>query len=263
MYLNFDMLASPNPGYFTYDGDQSAPPTDSVPRVPEGSAGIERMLAAYLKVRERPRRTPISTAVPTTTPSPRRAFRAGGLFAGAEEKKTAEQAKLWGGDANQPFDPNYHKSTDTFEHSTVRRSRSRAAVSLTPSGSTRRTRAGATASPSATTAPATRCRLHEGGGTAARCRPVAGRVLVGSAAPAQRPTRRVSWRPRSRSTASTRTFRSSPTSPLSGKGGRADGTPGYDASVDYVAGALRDKGFDVETPEVAAARDDGRRASRR
>ena len=26
LYLNFDMLASPNPGYFTYDGDQSAPP---------------------------------------------------------------------------------------------------------------------------------------------------------------------------------------------------------------------------------------------
>ena len=37
---------------------------------------------------------------------------------------------------------------------------------------------------------------------------------------------------------------------LSGKGGRADGTPGYDAGVDYVAGALRAKGFDVETPEL-------------
>ena len=33
------------------------------------------------------------------------------------------------------------------------------------------------------------------------------------------------------------------------KGSRAVGTPGYDASVDYVAGVLRDKGFDVETPE--------------
>jgi Zn-dependent M28 family amino/carboxypeptidase len=30
---------------------------------------------------------------------------------------------------------------------------------------------------------------------------------------------------------------------------RADGTPGYQASVDYVAQALRDKGFDVQTPE--------------
>jgi Zn-dependent M28 family amino/carboxypeptidase len=32
-------------------------------------------------------------------------------------------------------------------------------------------------------------------------------------------------------------------------GSRAVGTPGYDASVDYVAGVLRDKGFDVQTPE--------------
>lgn len=30
---------------------------------------------------------------------------------------------------------------------------------------------------------------------------------------------------------------------------RADGTPGYDASVDYVSRVLRDKGFDVATPE--------------
>ena len=45
------MLGSPNPGYFTYDGDQSAKPNDNdgVPRVPEGSAGIERTLVAYLK----------------------------------------------------------------------------------------------------------------------------------------------------------------------------------------------------------------------
>ncbi len=33
------------------------------------------------------------------------------------------------------------------------------------------------------------------------------------------------------------------------KGNRADGTPGYDASVDYVAKALRDRGFEVSTPQ--------------
>ncbi len=32
-------------------------------------------------------------------------------------------------------------------------------------------------------------------------------------------------------------------------GNRALGSPGYDASVDYVANTLRDKGFDVQTPE--------------
>src|SRR5262245_44671971 len=33
-------------------------------------------------------------------------------------------------------------------------------------------------------------------------------------------------------------------------GGRADGTRGYDASVDYVVRLLKDKGFDVQTPEI-------------
>jgi hypothetical protein len=32
-------------------------------------------------------------------------------------------------------------------------------------------------------------------------------------------------------------------------GSRAEGTPGYDASVDYVVQVLKDKGFDVQTPE--------------
>ncbi len=116
LYLNFDMLASPNPGYFTYDGDQSAPPTGSVPRVPEGSAGIERMLADYLKGAGK---TPQDTDFDGRSDYDgftQAGIPSGGLFAGAEEKKSPEQAQLWGGDADQPFDPNYHKSTDTFEH---------------------------------------------------------------------------------------------------------------------------------------------------
>ncbi len=36
-------------------------------------------------------------------------------------------------------------------------------------------------------------------------------------------------------------------------GTRVAGSPGYDASVEYVANALRDKGFDVDTPEFAMA----------
>jgi Zn-dependent M28 family amino/carboxypeptidase len=33
------------------------------------------------------------------------------------------------------------------------------------------------------------------------------------------------------------------------RGSRSEGTPGYDASVDYVVQVLKDKGFDVQTPE--------------
>ena len=35
------------------------------------------------------------------------------------------------------------------------------------------------------------------------------------------------------------------------KGNRADGTPGFTASVDYVVKTLRDRGFTVDTPEVS------------
>jgi Zn-dependent M28 family amino/carboxypeptidase len=117
LYMNFDMLASPNPGYFTYDGDQSMPlDKRGSPVVPEGSAGIERSLAAYLNSAGK---TPQDTSFDgrsdydgfTLAGIP-----SGGLFSGAENKKTQEQAKLWGGAADQPFDPNYHKSTDTLDH---------------------------------------------------------------------------------------------------------------------------------------------------
>ena len=35
-------------------------------------------------------------------------------------------------------------------------------------------------------------------------------------------------------------------------GTRAVGTPGYEASVDYVVKTLRNSGFDVQTPEFSA-----------
>jgi Zn-dependent M28 family amino/carboxypeptidase len=117
LYLNFDMLASPNPGYFTYDGDQSMPSDQrGSPVVPEGSAGIERSFAAYLNSAGK---TPRDTSFDGR--SDYDGFTAagipsGGLFSGAENKKTPEEAKLWGGDADQPYDPNYHKSTDTLDH---------------------------------------------------------------------------------------------------------------------------------------------------
>jgi Zn-dependent M28 family amino/carboxypeptidase len=117
LYLNFDMLASPNPGYLTYDGDQSLPADKrGNPVVPEGSAGIERELAAYLNSAGK---TPQDTQFDGRSDYDgftQAGVPSGGLFSGAENKKTAEEAKLWGGQDDQPFDPNYHKNTDTLEH---------------------------------------------------------------------------------------------------------------------------------------------------
>jgi Zn-dependent M28 family amino/carboxypeptidase len=117
LYLNFDMLASPNPGYFTYDGDQSLP-ADSrgTPVVPEGSAGIERALVAYLKSAGKTAQDTSFDGRSDYDGYTLAGIPSGGLFSGAEGKKSDEQAKLWGGTANEPFDPNYHQKTDTLDH---------------------------------------------------------------------------------------------------------------------------------------------------
>lgn len=117
LYLNFDMIGSPNPGYFTYDGDQSAPPEDrGLPRVPEGSAGIERTLVGYLKSQGKTAEDTSFDGRSDYDGFTMAGIPAGGLFTGADDDMTADQAKLWGGTADAPFDPNYHKATDTLDH---------------------------------------------------------------------------------------------------------------------------------------------------
>lgn len=117
LYLNFDMLASPNPGYFTYDGDQSLPmDARGKPVVPEGSAGIERTLVAYLKSAGKTAQDTSFDGRSDYDGFTLAGIPAGGLFSGAEGKMSADQAKLWGGTADQPFDPNYHQKGDTLDH---------------------------------------------------------------------------------------------------------------------------------------------------
>jgi Zn-dependent M28 family amino/carboxypeptidase len=117
LYLNFDMLASPNPGYFTYDGDQSLPlDSRGQPVVPEGSAGIERTFVAYLKAAGKTARDTSFDGRSDYDGFTLAGIPSGGLFSGAEGKMSDEQAKLWGGTANEPFDPNYHTKTDTLDH---------------------------------------------------------------------------------------------------------------------------------------------------
>ena len=152
------MLGSPNPGYFTYDGDQSVAaerqrtPLRGCRRARRASSAT---LVAYLKDAGKTAQDTGFDGRSDYDGFTQAGFPSGGLFSGAEEKKTAEQAELWGGEADEPFDPNYHKKTDTLDHIDRTRSASTAAGSATPSASTRRIRAAATASRSATTAPGT------------------------------------------------------------------------------------------------------------
>jgi hypothetical protein len=117
LYLDFDMLGSPNAGYFTYDGDQSGQPNPDIPagNVPGGSAGIERTLAGYLNLAGvRPADMPLARTAGYS------AFLAagipiGGATTGASQRKTEVQARLWGGQAGVPFDPNYLTAHDTVD----------------------------------------------------------------------------------------------------------------------------------------------------
>ena len=111
--LNFDMLASPNFVRFVYDGDLSSFP-GPVGGVPAASAQIEQIFNDYFAAQGLP-------TAPTAFDgrSDYRAFiqngiPAGGLFTGAEVRKTAEQAAIYGGAAGEQFDPCYHAFCDTL-----------------------------------------------------------------------------------------------------------------------------------------------------
>ncbi|MGH3726571.1 MAG: M28 family metallopeptidase [Mycobacterium sp.] len=117
LYLNFDMLGSPNAGYFVLDGDQSAtkpdsnrPPLD----VPEGSAGIERTFAGYLNLAGKRPAAEEFNGRSDYGPFMAAGIPVGGISSGALEKMSGPEAKMWQGRAGQPFDPNYHGPKDTL-----------------------------------------------------------------------------------------------------------------------------------------------------
>ncbi|MFD0904640.1 M28 family peptidase [Actinomadura sediminis] len=107
-YLNFDMVGSPNPGYFAYDGDGS-----SGPGGPAGSARIETVLREHFTAIGVPVRDTAFDGRSDYGPFIRVGIPAGGLFTGAEGRKTAEEARLWGGQAYAPYDRCYHAYCDT------------------------------------------------------------------------------------------------------------------------------------------------------
>jgi Zn-dependent M28 family amino/carboxypeptidase len=107
-YLNVDMIGSPNYANFIYDGDGS----DFGLQGPPGSAAIERLFRTYFQLRNAP-----SEGTEIDFRSDYAQFfddgiAFGGLFTGAEGIKTVEQSQLYGGAANQPYDPCYHNECD-------------------------------------------------------------------------------------------------------------------------------------------------------
>jgi len=110
LYLNFDMIGSPNYVRFIYDGDGSAFGLAG----PEGSGAIEALYEEFYDAR--------GLAHEPTEISFRSDYAAffnngipfGGLFTGAEGIKTPAQQAIYGGTAGEQYDQCYHLACDTF-----------------------------------------------------------------------------------------------------------------------------------------------------
>jgi Zn-dependent M28 family amino/carboxypeptidase len=112
LYLNFDMVGSPNYIFMVYDADEST--FEAPVPIPEGSIAIEDVFESFYTLLGEPYddtefsgRSDYQAFIENGIP-------AGGLFTGAEEIKTAEQQAIWGGTAGAQFDPCYHQACDTF-----------------------------------------------------------------------------------------------------------------------------------------------------
>ncbi len=111
LYLNFDMIGSPNFARFIYDGDNTL---GSDVAIPPGSDAIEANFTRFFSRRNLASEPTAFDGRSDYGPFIDIGIPSGGLFTGAEEVKTAEQQRKYGGTAGVAFDPNYHQAGDTF-----------------------------------------------------------------------------------------------------------------------------------------------------
>ncbi len=112
LYLNFDMIGSPNYARLIYDGNASKFEADP----PAGSGAIERTFARYFSSQDLESgqtafdgRSDYGPFIDVGIPS-------GGLFTGAEEIKTAAEQAAYGGTEGEAFDACYHKACDDLDN---------------------------------------------------------------------------------------------------------------------------------------------------
>ncbi|MGH2684514.1 MAG: M20/M25/M40 family metallo-hydrolase, partial [Actinomycetota bacterium] len=111
LYLNFDMVGSPNFVRFVYDGSG-----DIGPKGPSGSKRIEDVFLTYFRNRDLPTEPTEFDGRSDYDPFIMVGIPAGGLFTGAEGIKTPEQARIYGGTAGIAYDPCYHQACDTIDN---------------------------------------------------------------------------------------------------------------------------------------------------
>ena len=107
--LDYDMLSSPNYARLVYDGDGSE---GDNPAGPEGSGTVEEVYREWFASKRQ-----AVVGIPFDGRSDYvgftdRGIPAGGVFAGAEGVKTANEERVFGGDAGSWYDPCYHQACD-------------------------------------------------------------------------------------------------------------------------------------------------------
>jgi aminopeptidase S len=112
LYLNVDMVASPNGGYFAQGGKGS----DEEEAGPPGSATIGRVLADQLAKTGVTNPEIIEFVGDDESPFIEAGVPVGGAESGDDEEKTAEQARAWGGQADEVYDRCYHEACDTVDN---------------------------------------------------------------------------------------------------------------------------------------------------
>ncbi|MFI6167961.1 M28 family metallopeptidase [Nocardia sp. NPDC051052] len=103
LYLNFDMIGSPNYAYKIYNGSQG----------PAGSAQIEQDFNRYFDAKGLRHNRAALDGRSDYGAFMRAGIAVGGLFTGAEGIKTSQEQQWFGGQAGRPYDSCYHRSCDT------------------------------------------------------------------------------------------------------------------------------------------------------
>jgi Zn-dependent M28 family amino/carboxypeptidase len=112
LYLNVDMVGSRNFVRFVYDGDGSASTGRS--RFPAGSAAIEQVFTRYFRARKLPYDETGLGGGSDHAPFAGAGIPVGGLFTGADGRKSEPQAAAFGGRSGEQYDPCYHRPCDTL-----------------------------------------------------------------------------------------------------------------------------------------------------
>jgi aminopeptidase S len=112
LYLNVDMVASSNGGYFAQGGEGR----DEERAGPAGSATVGRVLAEQLAAAGVTAPEIIEFVGDDESPFIEAGIPVGGAENGDAEEKTAQQARDWGGQAGEVYDPCYHQACDSLDN---------------------------------------------------------------------------------------------------------------------------------------------------